>query len=75
MGNVQSARPLHPPAEATIIFNHRKFDGCWRDPLGHRLRCRSNSDLARTFCGSRNFPLKVGLPDIFHLLNVGESDG
>jgi hypothetical protein len=32
--NVRSARLRHPPTDATILFDHRKFGGCWRDSLG-----------------------------------------
>jgi hypothetical protein len=31
-------------ARAFVIRPRRKFDGCWRDPCGRRLRHRSNSD-------------------------------
>jgi hypothetical protein len=62
MGNVQSARLLHPRAEATILFNHRKFGGGWRDPLGHRLRCRSNSDRALSAAPPARTRPSVDLP-------------
>jgi hypothetical protein len=66
IGDIRSACLYHPPLGITIHFDHRKFGGCWRDPCARRLCPLSTSDRARIVYGSRNFPRKVGLPDVFH---------